>query len=131
MPLCRAGLPVLLVVLWACTSQEQWYEPSCIAYEGDSVMLRAGRFEWRKFTDQVPIGTDGERVDPFPGYPKSGTYRQERDRVEFTPDDGSQLDDYFMITHRGARYFLSEKQHQKFIVDGELQTCALKLATAE
>lgn len=129
--LCRAGLLVLPVVLCACSSQERWYEPSCIAYEGDRVMLRDDRFEWRKFTDQVPMGADGEMVDLFPGYPKSGTYRQEHGRVEFKVDDGSQIDDYFVVDYLGARYLLTEDQHRQFVADGELQRCALKLVDAE
>jgi hypothetical protein len=129
--LYRAGLTALLLTLWACTSRDRLYEPSCIAYEGDTVVLRDSRFEWRKFTDQIPIGADREPVDPFPDYPKSGTYRQENGRVEFKPDDGSQFDDYFMVDFLGAHYLLTEEQHQKFVVDRELQTCALRLIDAE
>lgn len=94
-------------------------------------MLGDNHFEWRKFTDQVPIGADGEVADPFPGYPMSGTFRQERGRVEFESDGGSQIDDHFMIEHLGAHYLLTEEQHQKFIADGDLQNCVLRLVTVE
>ncbi|MGI9261615.1 MAG: hypothetical protein ACR2QR_06255 [Woeseiaceae bacterium] len=127
----RAGLLALLVVLAACSSQERWYEPSCIAYEGDRVILRGTQFEWHKFSDQVPMGVDGERANPSPRYPMSGTYHQEDDRIEFKPDDGSEISDYFMLDHLGARYLLSEEQQQRFDADGLLQNCALKLVTAE
>jgi hypothetical protein len=127
----RVGLLVLPAALCACTSQELLFEPSCIAYEGDRVILRGNQFEWRKFSDQVPMGVDGVRADPFPGYPMSGTYRHENERVEFVPRDGSEIDDYYMLDHRGARYLLTAEQHQKFAADGQLHNCALKLVTVE
>lgn len=127
----RVGLLVLPAALWACTSQELLFEPSCIAYEGDSVLLRGTQFEWRKFSDQVPMGADSDRANPFPGYPVSGTYRLENERVEFKPENGAEIDDYYMLDHLGARYLLTAEAHQKFTADGQLQNCALKLVTVE
>ncbi|MGI9204369.1 MAG: hypothetical protein ACR2Q3_10190 [Woeseiaceae bacterium] len=127
----RVGLLALPVALWACTNQELSFEPSCIAYEGDRVILSGNQFEWRKFSDQVPMGADGARANPFPGYPKSGTYRMENERVEFKPKDGSEIADYYMLNQHGARYLLTAEQHQKFAADGQLENCALKLVTVE
>lgn len=127
----HVALLVLPAALCACTSQELTFEPSCIAYEGDRVTLRGNQFEWRKFSDQVPMGADGALANSFPGYPLSGTFRRNQERVEFKPADGSQIDDYFLLEHRGARYLLTAEAHQKFTANSQLPTCALKLTTVE
>lgn len=127
----RAALLILPAALCACTSQVLTFEPACIAYEGDRVTLRGNQFEWSKFSDQVPMGVAGARANPFPGYPMSGTYRRDHERVEFTPEDGAPLEDYFLIEHRGARYLLTTEAKQRFTANSQLPTCALKLVTVE
>ena len=127
----RVVLLVLPAALWACTSQELLFEPSCIAFEGDRVTLRGNDFEWRKFSDQVPMGAVGARANPHPDYPMSGTYRLENDRVEFKPRNGAKIGDHYMLDHRGARYLLTADEHQEFSADGQLPNCALKLVTVE
>ncbi len=78
------------------TSIQAIFAPGCIAFEGDRVEFDGERFIWDRFTDQIMIGPDGEPVDPFPAFPKTGAYRLQGDRVEFAPDDGSRIDNRYL-----------------------------------
>ena len=121
----------LMLSLVACATQDGVYEPACVAYEGDKLELTAGRFEWQRFTDERVVGESGKVVPPFPGFPKSGTYRVTEDKLQLTTDDDVRLEDWFIVDHAGQRYLLDTKQHNTFIDDGKMPECALKFtATA-
>lgn len=128
MTVSRAILLLLTLSFVACASHEGVYEPACIAYEGDRLSLVAGRFEWQRFTDERIVNEAGEAVAPFPGFPKSGTYKVADGRLQLTADDNVRLDDWFTIDHAGQRYLLDAKQHNAFLADGDLPDCVLKLA---
>ena len=123
---------VLLVVatfLSACSDEiDGTYEPACIAYAGDRVVLAEGRFEWHKFTDEVRLDKAGERIDPFPGYPKSGSFEMGRyDQLVFSADDGSELGDRYPMEYRDHIYLLSYDDNEA-VLDGEdMPNCALRL----
>ena len=104
------------------------YEPACIAHAGDRIVLREGRFEWHKFTDEVRLDEAGERIDPFPGYPKSGRFELGRyDQVVFHADDGSELEDRYPHQYRKRLYLLSYDENEA-VLDGEdMPNCALRL----
>jgi hypothetical protein len=116
------------LLLAACANHEGRYEPACIAYEGDKVELKDGRFEWHRFTDQREVGEDGNVVKPFPDYPKTGTYTLSDSRMQFSVSDGATVDDRFLVVHAGDRYLLTRKQHNAFTESNDMPECALKLA---
>ena len=118
------GLTLLFV---ACANHEGIYEPACIAYEGDTIELQGGRFEWQRFTDQRTVDADGNVVKPFPAFPKSGTYNIEAGRLELITDDGVRLDGWFIVVRAGKRYLLTSTQHKVFRESSEVPGCALML----
>jgi len=121
----------MTLALGACASQDGMYEPRCIAYEGDRVSLLENRFEWHKFTDQREIDEQGKVIDPFPGYPKVGAFDLHSGRVEFRSDDGSVIDDHFIVEHLEDSYLMPQDDHQRFLIAGELSNCALRRRPSE
>ena len=121
----RTALIVSTLTFAACASHEGLYEPACIAYEGDRIELRSGRFEWQRFTDQRTVDDAGKIVDPFPGFPKKGTYDFENGRLELVDDNGVRLDDWFVVVQDGRRFLLTASQHKAFVADKALPACAL------
>lgn len=130
MTVFRTILIILALSLAACASHQGTYEPACVAYEGDRLNLTAGRFEWQRFTDERVVNESGEEVAPFPGFPKSGTYRMTDNKLELVTDDGTRLDDWFVIDHAGQRYLLDAKQHNAFLGTSKLPECALTFRPA-
>lgn len=126
----RSTLVALALLYSACAHQAGVYEPACVAYEGDRVELKGGRFEWQRFTDERVIDDAGNVVSPFPGFPKTGTYRESNGRLELVTDDKVRLDDWFLIESAGQRFLLNAKQHNAFIDDGVPPECALKFTAA-
>mgnify|MGYP000225825241 CR=1 FL=1 len=64
------------------------YVPSCVAFEGSTIELTDRRFTWDKFTDEVTVDAEGNKLDPFPGFPVRGTYTIEDDELRLTTDVG-------------------------------------------
>jgi hypothetical protein len=111
-------------VLAGCKSLDGSYQPGCPAYAGDRVRLHAGAFEWDRFTDAVPVDADGNRVDPFPDYPKKGNYRLENGSLILTFADGSETTLY-PDRHRERVYLLTETQADAWVATGRWDDCAL------
>lgn len=131
MTLMHNALIILLALLFAaCASHEGLYEPGCITYEGDRIELQDGRFEWRRFTDQRVVGDDGNIVEPFPGFPKIGSYKHIAGRLELSGDDGMKLDDWFLVKHLGRSYLLNGKQYDAYRDNDTMPKCALTLRDA-
>lgn len=104
------------------------FEPACIAHEGDRIVLSDGRFEWHRFTDVVNVDEAGNRMDPFPAYPKAGTYRRDGDKLILEASDGSALGERYLLDYRGRTYLLTYEQNEA-VLDGEpMPACALVLA---
>ena len=131
MTVSRPLLLVLALSLAACAGHDGVYEPACTAYEGDTLKLDSGRFEWRRFTDERIVNEDGNAIAPFPGYPKTGTYRVLDGRVELVTDGNEQLPDWFIVDSGGQRYMLDAGQHNAFLAGGALPECPLKLTPAD
>ena len=94
-------------LLASCAAKiEGVFEPACIAYEGDRITMLDGRFEWRRFTDHVIVDDEGNRVDPFPGFPMSGTYEVRDERVSLLPDNGADASERYLLNHRGDLYLV-------------------------
>ena len=126
----RTTLLLSALMLAACASHEGFYEPDCVAFEGHRIKLDGGRFVWDRFTDQRVIGDDGKLVDPFPGFPKTGTYSATAGRLELLTDDGTKLDDWFYVNRGGRFYLLSGEQHEAFLESNTLPECALTVRDA-
>ena len=131
MTFSRYLLFVLALSLAACAGHDGVYEPACTAYEGHTLKLDSGRFEWRRFTDERIVSQDGKVVAPFPGYPKTGTYRVLDGRVALVTDGNEQLPDWFMVDSGGQRYMLDGAQHNAFLAAGALPDCPLMLASPD
>lgn len=113
--------------LAACKSVEGVYLPDCVAYAGDSIELRDGRFEWDKFSDEVIVGDNGEVVDQFPQYPLSGSYRVDAGAVEFSADNGTALPGMHLVTMENRLFLLTETQAKAWRERSEWPACALVL----
>ncbi len=131
MSLLRVFSLSICLVLGACASQDGLYEPRCIAYEGDRVSLSEERFEWHKFTDQREIDKQGEIIDPFPGYPKAGTFENHAGRIAFHPDDGSIIADHFVVEYLDEWFLMPQTEHQQFLIENEISSCALRRKQAK
>lgn len=130
-PFHTALIILLALLITACASHDGLYEPGCIAYEGDRIELQGGRFEWRRFTDQRVVGADGKLVEPFPDYPKTGSFRWAAGRLKLSGDDGMKLDDWFLVKQTGRSYLLSGTQYDAYVASDRVPKCALTLRDAE
>ena len=120
------GLATILA-LCACKSYEGVYLPDCIAYEGDRVHFADGRYKWERFTDAIVIGDDGEPIDPFPGFPREGTYRVDGENVYMTADNATQIEDMYLHEINGRFHLLTEDQDHARHSGDELAKCLLVL----
>jgi hypothetical protein len=111
----------------ACANYDGIYEPACIAFEGDRIELRAGRFSWQKFTDQRTVDAEGNIEKPFPGFPITGFYSVDAGRLRLTTEDDLPLDDWFFVNRAGRHYLLTGKEYDAFVEDDYLPKCALTL----
>jgi hypothetical protein len=131
-----AGLVLMASLLAACASgPEGVFEPACMAHAGDRIEfggeLGKGRFEWDRFTDVVSVDGAGNRIDPFPGYPKTGNFEIDGVKVSWTTDDGAALAERYLLDYRGRTWLLSNEQNEA-VLDGEaMPECALVLKDDE
>ena len=102
------------------------YAPGCIAFAGSNIELTGGRFVWERFTDQIEVDASGNAVDPFPGYPVSGSYALDEHRVVMTGDDGRTMEDMYLHEIDGELRLLTREQNDAWTADGSLDECALK-----
>ncbi len=103
------------------------YTPSCTAFEGNTIELTENRFTWDKFTDEVTVDDDGNRVDPFPGFPVRGTYVIEGDVVRLTTDVGELAGEMHLVRRPDQVYLLTADEHEAWQKDGAVPQCALLL----
>ncbi len=123
----RTALILLTLLIAACANHEGLYEPACIAYEGDRIELKDGRFEWQRFTDERTVDEAGKVLNPFPGFPRLGTYREKAGRLTLVTDKDVRLDDWFVVVRGEQHYLLTTRQHNAFLESGELPDCVLRL----
>ena len=118
---------ILIVTCSACASWEGDYLPGCIAYEGDRIELMNGEFTWDKFSDQVILDDEGNRVDQFPGYPIHGSYREEDGTLFLTSSSGNDIGKLHLIKNDGRNYLLTPAQFKSWIENHTLDDCTLTI----
>lgn len=126
MPAKRLMILFVGVILCGCSSIEGLYVPACTAYEGDEIQLVEGRFTWRRFTDERMLDEQGQPVDPFPAYPKSGVYEYSEPVLILTPDGDSENTGFFLLDEKRGVYLLTGAEKQRYDIDGEIPECALR-----
>lgn len=102
------------------------YAPGCIAFAGSTIELKGGRFVWERFTDQIEVDADGNAVDPFPGYPVSGSYTLDGHRVAMTGDDGRAMEAMYLHQIDGAVRLLTQEQNDAWTARNAIDECALE-----
>ena len=121
----RLVLMVAIVgMLAGCKSLDGTYQPGCPAYAGDRIRLDAGEFEWDRFTDALRVDAAGNRVDPFPDYPKKGNFQRQKESLLLTFADGSETT-LHLHRHNGRVYLLTESQADAWSAAGRWDDCAL------
>ena len=101
------------------------YAPSCVAFEGNTIVLSGNTFTWDKFTDEVTVDDAGNKVDPFPGFPVRGTYSVEDDVVSLTTDVGDLAAELHLVRRPGQLYLLTADEFEAWQQDGTVPNCAL------
>ena len=107
------------------------YQPSCIAFEGNTIELSENRFTWDKFTDEVSVDDAGNQIDPFPGFPVRGTYVVEGDVVRLTTDVGELAGEMHLVRRPDQVYLLTAEEHEAWQKDGAVPQCALLLGAGD
>lgn len=107
------------------------YTPSCVAYEGNTIVLSDGAFTWDKFTDEVMVDEDGNRLDLFPGFPVRGTYSIADDVVSLTTSVGELAAELYLVRRPGQVYLLTADEFAAWQQQGTVPNCALLLGAGE
>ncbi len=107
------------------------YTPSCAAFEGNTIELSENRFTWDKFTDEVTVDDDGNKIDPFPGFPVRGTYVVEGDIVRLTTDVGELAGEMHLVRRPDQVYLLTREEFEAWQQNGAVPNCALLLRDGE
>lgn len=119
-------LAMLLIVssLAGCRAIEGDFAPGCMAYAGDRISLHDGRFSWDRFTDARRVDDDGQTVDPFPDFPKTGAYTLSDNRVDL--ESGGELLASWYLHEDGSRMLLlSADQEAAWAASGQYPECPL------
>ena len=114
-----------LLLLAGCQSVDGTYRPGCVAFEGDEISLTDGTFVWDRFTDQVTVDADGAVVDPFPDYPRRGSYRVDANRVELEFADETAARTLFLVQEQGRLRLLTAEERSGYERSGRVPECAL------
>ena len=122
------GLLLLVSVFAGCKAVDGVYLPGCQAYAGDRIELSDGQFVWEKFTDAVRVDEAGNTVDPFPGFPKRGTYQLDGQMLQMKIADENSSETMYLNRHDGRALLLTEAQHALWASSGRLDDCVLTRA---
>lgn len=123
----RLTLLLTGVLAAACAPHEGRYVPDCTAYAGSVISLHDAQFVWERFTDQVRIGDDGKPIEPFPDYPKRGSYSKEGSELHLQTDGGGTVD--VLHLHKDGESFriLTVEEQETWERTGEYPRCVLTL----
>ncbi|MEN7341325.1 MAG: hypothetical protein AAAFM81_00225 [Pseudomonadota bacterium] len=130
----RFGGILVALVLAACTvppsvddTIEGQFKPACLALAGDIIDIEGDRYTWRKFTDEIVVGDDGELIEPFPGFPKSGQFTREGDELRLLNGNGEPSAAFYVRKRADGVYLLTADESASDTVDAAFWRCALKL----
>jgi hypothetical protein len=118
---------LVATLLSACVSHEGTYLPGCAAYVGSKITLSDGRFVWEKFTDEVIVDDDGEKVNQFPGYPLRGSYRIDGQLVRMKSAAGAAMPPMFLSRRDEQRYLMTVDEFSAWEKTGAYGDCTLQL----
>ena len=113
--------------LYGCMSYEGLYTPSCVAFAGSEIRLEDGRYVWNKFTDQVRVDQDGNKIDPFPGFPRRGEYDKQEYEITLLGADGAPVRTLFLFRLDGDTYLYTAEETAAYESTGERPSCPLQL----
>lgn len=122
---CKIVTVLTGFLLAGCASHEGEYSPGCIAYAGSTISLDDSRFVWERFTDQVRVDEHGQVVDPFPGYPKRGTYTIDGQTVYLASNGGQALDRLYLHERDGTYLLLTADENASWQQTGNYPDCVL------
>jgi len=126
-----AMLAGLVVLLAGCRDIEGEYLPGCTAFAGSRIELADGRYSWDRFTDARRIDADGNVVDPYPNFPKTGAYERDGPAVRLLDADGGQAGIWFLHRTDDGLLLLDEAQQKAWEQEGGFPDCPLMLQNAE
>jgi hypothetical protein len=120
---------IFLCSLAGCNPEsiEGTYLPSCRAYAGDSIALQDGIFEWDKFSDEVVVDEDGNKIDRVPQHPVKGRYVIEGQQLVFSSDSGIVPEFSFWLRSGQEVYLLTAGEYEIWQNSSALPECALVL----
>lgn len=127
----RIIILILAACVAGCASHQGLYEPACMAFAGETIELRDDEFRWQRFTDEVGVDDNGNLIDPFPGFPKSGGYTVSNATVQLHPsDDSDSVTRHLHKQHDGV-YLLTPEQHAAVVGGADMPDCALRQKPAK
>ena len=121
-----ACLAPFLFLITACAQQPVVFEPACVAYSGDRITVTGSRFEWDRFTDVRRVGEDGEIIDPFPNFPRTGQVRSSDGRIVLVADDGQELGRFVEYLDGGRRLWLTDDETRELQSGNGVPECVLR-----
>jgi hypothetical protein len=116
---------LLLACLSGCRAVDGTWLPGCAAYAGDRLEFHGSAFTWDKFTDAVEVDEAGNPVDPFPGYPKTGTFDTDGNRIVLSFDDGSESQVLHLQRSRGKLELYTDTQLAEWKKSNSYPDCVL------
>ena len=131
MHLPRILLLSTVVMFAGCKPVDGTYYPGCVAFEGDKIVLRDGTVVWDRFTDQIILDADGNEMDRFPDYPKTGRYEVDGALLHLNFDS----DDFATTLHIHRSddrvLLLNDDNMAEWERTGEMNACVLTLSPEE
>jgi hypothetical protein len=106
------------------------YAPGCMALAGDRIEVNGTRFVWDKFTDALRVDDDGNRIDPFPDYPRKGRVESTGKRLRFVDDGGSLVGEFVGYRIDGERFLLTVDEYDAVQAGARVPDCALQQETS-
>jgi hypothetical protein len=117
--------------LSACASHTGRYAPACIAYSGSHVTLNGDSFLWERFTDQVRVDDEGNVLEPYPDFPKRGSYSIDGQTLVMRSEGGATMDNMYLHRANGGYLLLTADDQHRWEKTGQYADCVLTLETVE
>ena len=119
-------LGLVLFTLAGCQQLDGDWAPACDAFAGDRLSFSASRYTWDKFTDARRVDSEGEVIDPFPDYPKSGFFEQDGAAIVLLDDSADEIARFYIHESDGVTHMLTAAEQASYTVDGSFPDCTLQ-----